>query len=237
MKKSLSFVMAMGTVLVLGVSTVFAASGLQKIQANLNHDIKFVVDGEQWTPRDQKGAKLTPISYEGSTYVPLRAVAEAVGAVVDWDDKTKTITVNSPDDSASHTIANGTVIDIKDLELSGSLAYGKEASFTVDNSGIFEALNKLSSRNSLYIPLNGEYKKVKGKAVSNYGYVDVAYTVSSTDENGNKLEEIISLNAVAFGGKNKTVYNTFEINVTDMDGIILNDKKGEVTLFDIVLTK
>lgn len=75
--------------------TVGAATGIQKIQAALNHNITFELDGSSWTPRDPDGKKLSALVYDGSTYVPLRAVSEALGAEVNWNGSAQKIIINS----------------------------------------------------------------------------------------------------------------------------------------------
>ncbi|MFF2886116.1 stalk domain-containing protein [Paenibacillus sp. NPDC057967] len=86
---------------ILACSLVFSAVGvtagtnLQKITANLNHGISFILDGKTWVPKDTAGKKLPPISYQGSTYLPARALAEATGAEILWNGQTSTITINT----------------------------------------------------------------------------------------------------------------------------------------------
>ena len=64
--------------------------------ANINipvsyNNIKVIVDGKQLTTNKE------PFTYEGTTYLPIRAVAEAVGKDVSWDGKTQTVTLSSKD--------------------------------------------------------------------------------------------------------------------------------------------
>ncbi|WP_438350359.1 stalk domain-containing protein [Paenibacillus sp. FA6] len=68
----------------------------------MNHGISFLLDGEAWTPKDPTGKKLTPISYKGATYVPLKSVAEATGVDVDWDAKKQQISLTTKTSSASN---------------------------------------------------------------------------------------------------------------------------------------
>ncbi|MGF7047568.1 hypothetical protein J2T13_002073 [Paenibacillus sp. DS2015] len=58
----------------------------------LNHNITFKVDGIKWTPKDSNGDKLSALVYDGSTYVPLRVVSEALGAEVSWNNSSQQIT-------------------------------------------------------------------------------------------------------------------------------------------------
>lgn len=75
-----------------GVLTVgAAAAGIQRITAELRPDVSVVVDGKTQTLVDKNGDRVEPIMYEGSTYLPVRAVADAVGVGVRWDSKTQTV--------------------------------------------------------------------------------------------------------------------------------------------------
>lgn len=62
------------------VSVSYAAS--TEIRAQLNNGLKFVLNGKAWTPPS------APISYKGTTYLPVRAVAEATGSKVGYNSAT-----------------------------------------------------------------------------------------------------------------------------------------------------
>lgn len=84
-KKSVSVLALVG---ILTVGAV-AASGTarRKIQAELRPDITVKVDGVSQTYGSDQGV----IAYNGSTYLPVRAVSDALGADVDWDNKSQTV--------------------------------------------------------------------------------------------------------------------------------------------------
>lgn len=75
------------TMLLVASGATYAASNYEKIQANLNHAISFKLKGNTWTPMDSNGKKLAPITYKNTTYLPLRAVAEATGMEVVWNEE------------------------------------------------------------------------------------------------------------------------------------------------------
>ena len=54
-------------------------------------DIKITVDGKTIEPKDANGNPVEPFIADGSTYLPVRAVAEAVGYDVKWDGNTNTV--------------------------------------------------------------------------------------------------------------------------------------------------
>lgn len=69
----------------------FAASNITTIQAFLDGNVKFVKDGSSWRPTDSKGDEVLPITYNGTTYLPLRVIADAFNIPVKYDGRAKTI--------------------------------------------------------------------------------------------------------------------------------------------------
>ena len=65
-------------------------------EAELNYrDIKITLDGEELIPRDGNGAVVEPFILEGTTYLPLRAVAGALSLEVHWDSASSTVILQS----------------------------------------------------------------------------------------------------------------------------------------------
>lgn len=94
MKKKLIFTTALASVI--GVSFAagaFAGSNLQTIEAYLNYGLNLKLNGKAWIAKDSEGTVLTPITYNGSTYLPVRAVGEAVGVKIGWDPETYTVLI------------------------------------------------------------------------------------------------------------------------------------------------
>ncbi|MEK3796622.1 stalk domain-containing protein [Paenibacillus sp. FSL R7-0204] len=99
MRKSVFVSSIVVSSLLFGTVGVFAGNGVEAIKAKLNHDIKFVLNGSKWTPKDQSGNNLSALVYNGSTYVPLRSVSEALGADVNFDGASLTISIDGSGDS------------------------------------------------------------------------------------------------------------------------------------------
>ena len=72
------------------VTVAYATNATKTIQAAYM-DIKLVIDGVPVTPKDSNGTVVEPFIYNGTTYLPVRAVGEALGKQVTWDGKTKTV--------------------------------------------------------------------------------------------------------------------------------------------------
>jgi hypothetical protein len=76
--------------LLLSGITVFAATRTETINVTFR-GIRIIVDGVPTTPRDGAGNVVEPFIWEGTTYLPLRAIANALGQDVSWDGNTSTV--------------------------------------------------------------------------------------------------------------------------------------------------
>ncbi|MCR2803353.1 copper amine oxidase N-terminal domain-containing protein [Paenibacillus soyae] len=81
---SLSMLASMGT-------GAYAATKLEEIKAFLNPEIKVKVDGSPVQLRDVNGNAIAPIMYNEANYFPIRAISDALGVAVDYDQESKTI--------------------------------------------------------------------------------------------------------------------------------------------------
>ena len=71
-------------------ASTFAAETTKNVQIQFDN-IQLVVDGVPITPKDANGSRIEPFIYNGTTYLPIRAVGEAIGKQVTWDGTTKTV--------------------------------------------------------------------------------------------------------------------------------------------------
>ena len=76
--------------LLVGCITTFAANTTTLYDVIAN-GIKIVIDGKDVNPTDANGNKVEPIIYNGTTYLPVRAVANAFGKAVYWDGPNYTV--------------------------------------------------------------------------------------------------------------------------------------------------
>ena len=77
--------------LILGCVSV--AANLQKEIDITYRDIKLRIDGDEVIPRNAVGTVVEPFIYDGTTYLPVRAVSEALGRNVNWDGETSTVII------------------------------------------------------------------------------------------------------------------------------------------------
>lgn len=135
-KKLLAVVLALALVLGLG-ATAIAANGDVELTVNFR-DIVVTRNGEEVELKDEQGNVLEPFLYNGSTYLPIRAISETVGYNVSWDGETKTVSIEVPEEEPEPTtyaivdLANyGTILGYKTKGVSHfyGIPYGKAERF------------------------------------------------------------------------------------------------------------
>lgn len=138
MKKNvLSFVSGMIAMLLLAglPVTALAASGAIQIEVS---PISVLVDGEVFQPKDVKGNNVMVFTYNGTTYAPLRALAEAYGLEVGYDGERHIATVSKQPAQTQAPIADTGYAGfekqwtVKEKPVTN---YGDEKIFTVTYSG------------------------------------------------------------------------------------------------------
>ena len=95
--KKRSFVAGMLTMLLIMTLVVPAAATVGKITKELEYrDISVTLDGVKLDLKDAKGNPVEPFMFEGTNYLPVRALAESLGLNVAWDGKTATVVLTTP---------------------------------------------------------------------------------------------------------------------------------------------
>lgn len=154
-------------ILVLVSAVDVSASSVGKNITVFFNDIKLMVDGESVTPKDANGNVVEPFVYNGTTYLPVRAIATALGKDVNWDAETATVVIGEYDAGES-LYPDVKLEDLDYLYKSGELCNGSAS--IKDNFG-----NAYNGRIEIYqgkvaYALNGQYSKLKGTVILKYDY-------------------------------------------------------------------
>lgn len=166
------FVAGIALATVLMSTSVFAQTYKKQLTAVYN-DIKIVIDGVRITPKDGDGKKVDPFVVQGTTYLPVRAVAEALGKPVKWDSKSNSVIIGTEKTASGN-------IGITELIKSRPNYYGEKNKAFVGDIDSFKVLQKTySGENTIfgksYYPwsfyygdhlkllLNSDFKKLTGK--------------------------------------------------------------------------
>lgn len=165
MKGKRKIILALALMLVFS-TVVFAA---RKVNITVTYDnVKVVVDGRQVQfGKDSKGKQIEPFIYNGTTYLPLRAVAEALGKEVQWDKNTNTAflgdgTVNTGEVNVALTeimkpfSKEKANVIAKDGDMKKMSLGGKE----YDNGILFDSYNSKNGHTNFN--LEGKYTNLTG---------------------------------------------------------------------------
>ncbi|MDE7242825.1 MAG: hypothetical protein K2O18_02450 [Oscillospiraceae bacterium] len=90
--RNLFTTLAVALALVCGLTIGASAAGtLQEIKAYLSTEITVKYNGETQALKAADGSTIYPITYNGTTYLPVRAIGNIFGVDVKWDQATKTV--------------------------------------------------------------------------------------------------------------------------------------------------
>lgn len=102
------------------------------------HPIRIMVNGEVFQPKDVNGNDVMVFTVNGTTYAPLRALAEAYGLEVGYDAAANTATVNSSSPNAVPAVPAASKDDFYSMwtvEEKPVTNYGDEKIFTATYNG------------------------------------------------------------------------------------------------------
>ena len=113
MKKThIAAALALTSCMVIGASA--ATSGPQNVTATFRPDVSIQVNGTDYIIRDTTGAQVSPLIYNGTTYVPLATMGQILGVQVSWDANTQTVVVT---DQGGQAVSGGYIGEARAKEI------------------------------------------------------------------------------------------------------------------------
>ena len=95
-----------GMVAMMMLGTIANAKSTTTLRDVLVGDVKIVVDGKELQPKDADGNVVEPIIYNGTTYLPVRAIAGAFDKPVYWDGENFTVYLGEMDGKLEYPSVN-----------------------------------------------------------------------------------------------------------------------------------
>lgn len=108
---------AVSTLLVFALIGSAAATVAKRTLDIEYNNIQIKLNGQVVTPTDANGNPVEPFASRGTTYLPVRAVGNALGLTVDWDGDTNTVLLN--DGSSDNNFIEGTALIECSVQLMG----------------------------------------------------------------------------------------------------------------------
>ena len=100
MKKSyLAAALVLTSTMVMGAAAV---SQSRTVTATFRPDITLKVNGTAYTVRDSNGTQVSPLIYNGTTYLPLSSLGQLLDVNVSWDGATNTVNITDADTASSY---------------------------------------------------------------------------------------------------------------------------------------
>jgi hypothetical protein len=201
---------------------VIASPSIKSITANINYDIKMILNGTDYNPIEADGSAIRPIVYNGRTYLPVRALANAFNIPIDWDGNTSTIYLG----------AKNNIISLSNSNFKGLYSW---INFTSDadilytpnkvfKKGIYTAPDDKLKNMQCYVYPKGKYTKFGGELYAEGS--DVNLKLYNNNWNGEVLKEI----KVPAG----QIIN-FEVNITNLQTIYIGSDNAVQDKYKLVL--
>lgn len=176
MKKRLQGIIAgvlIGTMLPSGIA--LAKQATETIRVTYDN-IKILIDGKEYHPTDANGNTVEPFIYNGTTYLPVRAIANAFDKEVDWEAQTSTVTLGSKNydwldqmgyvDYKTTGMHNNFSAISEGTKMSDDTKYDRGLSFKINDHLNYGTLENndgtLECSQQISFLLNGQYKTFDG---------------------------------------------------------------------------
>lgn len=165
-------------------STIFAKQVTETVSI-IYDNIKIIIDGIEYNAKDANGNEIEPFVYNGTTYLPVRAIADAFDKDVTWEPQTSTVVLGTKNfdwldqmpyanyettggQNVLSAISKGTS-DTNNIKYDRGIRFFLSQSYGYSgyvelNDGSYESWQKVE-----YL-LNGNYKTFNGKYVFIKGY-------------------------------------------------------------------
>ncbi len=236
-------------------STMFSKTVSEMAELYYNN-IKIYMDGAELVPKDANGNPTEPFTMNGTTYLPVRAIAAAFGQDVEWDGSTQSIYIGKKDQTkpdnyldkiqyndykvgngeSDFAIINGSITDFNNNTYTSGLLFWS----AWNNWAIAEDPD--NAQISISYPLNSQYRNLKGKIVLPKTYDTATW---------GKKDAQTSATDVWFYGDGKLLYKAtnvtssmpfaLDIDTTGVNQLTIKlktqDSRSHVALTDLALYK
>lgn len=212
-----------------------AASLLKEIKVSIG-GIQIYVDGNLKKPVDGNGNVVEPLIYDGTTYLPVRALTGMLtDKEVNWDGNTQTVYIGKKPDNGGKSVAIDT---LKPYSGRGFYA-GKNAQFGILDKTM-TPFNRIDSTNyynsgsiSTYI-LDAKYSKLNGKYVISYtsigSHAENSLIIYNIDQYGEKTE------LARYTAKAGDTPIDVSVNISGCNIISIEPGANNGTFYDVTLT-
>lgn len=174
----------------LALSTTLFALSSETVTALLNRSLSIEYNGKTQTMTDANGKTVYPITYNDSTYLPVRAICDMLGIEIDWDEEGSRVLIsddNRRTETADKIIQSGDPV----AESEGWKLFSDENSLTylLTNGSVVYSYSPLEADDQRLEPI-GQYMDTNSKLLVYEEYAAIVYPWGAyEDESGSHLAE------------------------------------------------
>ncbi|WP_052487017.1 hypothetical protein [Gordoniibacillus kamchatkensis] len=192
-KKPVTIILVAAGMLSSSLGSAYAAANLEPINAFFNRGVSFVLNGERWQPKDTTGEALSPIFYNGSNYLPVRALAEALKIPIEFDGANQIIYIGNK--LAAKTPIFAMPMEIDNIYVTST----KSPKETLVNGKQYGQIMKIDQYGDIYFTTNRQYKRlVLDAAVVSPGEHEVEVSLyNASDLASNTADTVLDMHTVS----------------------------------------
>ncbi|MFD0715513.1 hypothetical protein [Paenibacillus sp. GCM10027626] len=191
--KTVKILLIVGAIIASSFGSAYAAVNLEPVNAFFNRGVSFVLNGELWQPKDQAGKPLAAIFYKNNTYLPARALAEALKVPVNYDAASQKIYIGGKPGEKTPIFAMPMEIDNIYAILS------KDPKETLVNGKQVKQVLKIDQYGDVIFTLDRKFKRlVLDAAVISPGEHEVEFSLyNAADTAGNTANTVLEMQTVS----------------------------------------
>lgn len=150
-------------------SIVLAKNAVETIEVSYDN-IRIFMDGEEVQPKDANGQTVEPFIYNGTTYLPVRAVGTAIGKEVSWDGVEKVVYLGAKPGNVENW-----------LDVCGPYQYTRGEEYRLTDNKYFTMSGKKYTNGFVLNPGPGEYYQGEAMFNLNGKFKSLTFTVGHID--------------------------------------------------------
>lgn len=166
------------TAALIGVMVTPALGALAAKTIEVYTGVDVYVDDVKVEPKDANGNPVEVFVYNGTTYLPIRAIGNALGKPVQWEGKTNSAYVGKHDRDIP-------AVWVKDLDYFVGNKWGiydDKDNLGVEHRGAIQGDGNRKTTSNIYL-INGQYSAISGTLFQTY-----RYRSSTGDDDASTLE-------------------------------------------------
>ena len=193
MKKYFCFLISMIMIISISLSCYAAESGTEAVKALINNEVSIVYNNELKSFSDVNGNSVSPITYNNTTYLPIRSISAMFNIPVQWDGENNKVLLGKGDivSTTTKTIESFTKGQNKEIDLllnkGLKIEYNEKIQTFTDANGV--VVYPLSYNGTTYLPVRA-ISNMYGATVD-WNEVDKRITLALDENRVAKITDVI----------------------------------------------